>query len=199
MNLSRNNAVILALCTAAWIFVMIRIAGHEPEYTPRQIVAARSDVQEFARRQLNELQQRSFANQREYCGIIIEDESGNLSTLEVFEGDIASCTYENDEKVGHQPVATFHTHGGASIQYDDEAPSFQDLQSDIATRLDGYLATPGGRFWRIDWQSQTANLVCGEGCLAQDPNYTPCPNYEPEGQYDIKRLQKRFRETPSSC
>ena len=199
MNLSRNNILLLAACAAVWLLVVIRIANHEPEYEPREIVAAPADVQAYARQQLNALQRRSFTEQREFCGVIVEDVTGALSTLEVFEGDIASCSYGNAGKVGLNPVATFHTHGGASVRYDDEAPSFQDLQSDIATRLDGYLATPGGRFWRIDWQSQTANLVCGEGCLEQDPNYRPCPAFEPAGQYDVKRLQKRYRETPSGC
>ncbi|GMN01593.1 DUF4329 domain-containing protein [Erythrobacter sp. MTPC3] len=199
MKLTRNNALILIACAAAWIFVMIRVANHEPVYEPREIVAAPAEVERYARQQLNDLQRRSFAEQREFCGVIVEDDRGTLSTLEVFEGDIASCSYENSGKVGLKPVATFHTHGGASVVFDDEAPSFQDLQSDIATRLDGYLATPGGRFWRIDWQSQTANLVCGEGCLEQDPNYRPCPASAPETQYDIKRLQARFRNASATC
>lgn len=199
MKLTRNNTVILAICAVAWLFVVVRMAGYEPEYEPREIVAAPADVQEYARQQLNALQRRSFTEQREYCGVIVEDGTGTLSTLAIYEGDIASCSYENAGEVGLQPVATFHTHGGASIRYDDEAPSFQDLQSDIATRLDGYLATPGGRFWRIDWQSQTANLVCGEGCLEQDPNYRPCPARAPKQQYDIKRLQQRYREGFQGC
>ena len=198
MKLS-STALILIACAAVWAIVTFRLANREPEYAPREIVAAPAAVQEYARQQLNDLQRSSFANQREYCGVIVEDEAGTLSTLEIFEGDIASCSYRNDGRVGVQPVATFHTHGGASVQYDDEAPSFQDFQSDLATRLDGYIATPGGRFWRIDWQSQTANLVCGEGCLTQDPNYQPCPAYEPEQQYDIKRLQRRFRNVPDRC
>ncbi|MFL0356748.1 DUF4329 domain-containing protein [Erythrobacter sp. GH1-10] len=199
MNLSRTNAIILAICALAWVLVVVRIAQHEPVYEPREIVSARDDVQRYARQQLNDLQRRSFHESREFCGVIVEDELGNLSTMSVSEGDIASCQYEYEGRVGITPVASFHTHGGASIRFDDEAPSLQDLQSDIASRMDGYLATPGGRFWRIDWQSQTANLICDEGCLLQDPDYTPCPAHEPAGQYDIKRLQKRFRDTPSRC
>ncbi|QFT77767.1 DUF4329 domain-containing protein [Erythrobacter sp. THAF29] len=199
MNLSRNNTLILAACAVAWVLVVIRIAQHEPVYEPREIVSARSDVQQYAREQLNALQRRSFSEGREFCGVIVENETGELSTMSVSEGDIASCQYEYNGQAGITPVASFHTHGGASIRYDDEAPSLQDLQSDISSRMDGYLATPGGRFWRIDWQSQTANLICGEGCLEQDPEYSPCPAHEPETQYDIKRLQKRFRDTPSRC
>lgn len=197
--LTRNTAMILVLCAIAWVVIVIRIAQHEPAYEPRAITSAREDVQEFARQQLQSLQRRSFSEGREFCGVIVEDAGGKLSTLDVAEGDIANCQYDYQGQVGITPVASFHTHGGASIQYDDEAPSLQDLQSDISSRMDGYLATPGGRFWRIDWQSQTANLICGEGCLAQDPNYRSCPAHEPAAQYDIKRLQKRFRNTPSSC
>lgn len=199
MKLSRNNTIILAVCAVLWLLVVMRIAQHEPVYEPRETVSARSDVQQYAREQLDALQRRSFSEGREFCGVIVENEAGELSTMSVSEGDIASCQYEYDGKVGITPVASFHTHGGASIRYDDEAPSLQDLQSDIASRMDGYLATPGGRFWRIDWQSQTANLICGEACLEQDPKYEPCPAHEPANQYDIKRLQKRFRNTPSRC
>lgn len=197
--LTRNNAIILALCAIAWVLIVIRIARHEPAYEPRTIVAAREDVQEFARQQLQSLQRRSFAEGREFCGVIVEDAGGRLSTMDVAEGDIANCQYKYEGRAGISPVASFHTHGGASIQYDDEAPSLQDLQSDISSRMDGYLATPGGRFWRIDWQSRTANLICGEGCLAQDPKYSACPAHEPASQYDIKRLQKRFRNAPATC
>lgn len=199
MNLSRNNTLILAACAIAWVLVVVRIAHYEPAYEPRETMSPRSDVQRYAREQLDILQRRSFKEGREFCGVIVENKDGELSTASVTEGDIASCQYEYDGQVGITPVASIHTHGGASIRFDDEAPSLQDLQSDIASRMDSYLATPGGRFWRIDWQSQTANLICGEGCLRQDPQYRPCPAFEPAEQYDIKRLQKRFRETPSRC
>lgn len=199
MSITRNNALVLAACAAVWLLIVIRAANHETAYEPREIVAAPAQVQQFARQQLNVLQRRSFAEGREFCGVIVENESGQLSSLSVSEGDIASCQYEYSGEFGVRPVASFHTHGGASNQYDDEAPSLQDLQSDISSRMDGYLATPGGRFWRIDWQSQTANLICDEACLEQDPNYTPCPAYEPASQYDIKRLRRRYRNARSGC
>ncbi len=197
--LTRNTAIILVLCAIAWVLIVVRLANREPAYEPRPIVAAREDVQAFARQQLEGLQRRSFAEGRELCGVIVEDAGGRLSTLDVAEGDIANCQYTYEGRPGITPVASFHTHGGASIRYDDEAPSLQDLQSDISSRMDGYVATPGGRFWRIDWRSQTANLICGEGCLTQDPKYSPCPAHEPADQYDIKRLQQRFRDTPATC
>ncbi|MBD2841959.1 DUF4329 domain-containing protein [Erythrobacter rubeus] len=199
MSITRNNTLILLACAVVWALIVVRAANREPAYEPREVTAARADVQTYARQQLNDLQRRSFSEGREFCGVIVEDERGELSTMSVSEGDIASCQYNFRGRLGVTPVASFHTHGGASLKYDDEAPSLQDLQSDIASRMDGYLATPGGRFWRIDWQSQTANLICGEGCLKMDPSYEPCPAHAPAEQYDLKRLQARYRSTPAYC
>ena len=97
------------------------------------------------------------------------------------------------------PVASFHTHGRFSIRYDGEVPSVVDIQSDVASRTDGYVATPGGRFWHIDYKTAVATLICGEGCLTQDPRYRSCRDDQIAQTYTIAELEERFRNGPTQC
>ena len=97
------------------------------------------------------------------------------------------------------PVASFHTHGRHSDQYDGEVPSTIDIQSDIASGLDGYIATPGGRLWFIDHEQGVARLACGPGCLTQDPSYVPCPGDTIASSYTIEELTRRFSTRRPIC
>ncbi len=103
------------------------------------------------------------------------------------------------ESGGMAPLASFHTHGSHSSDYDSEVPSLTDIQSDISSQTDGYVSTPGGRFWHIDWRKQRAQMVCGEGCLPQDPNYTPCPADALAQQYTLADLNRRARQPVRQC
>ena len=69
------------------------------------------------------------------------------------------------------PVASYHTHGGYAEGYHSELPSGTDMKSDRRLRIDGWVATPGGRLWHVDSDTMTVREVCGRGCLPQDPAY----------------------------
>ncbi|MEE4200140.1 DUF4329 domain-containing protein [Erythrobacter sp.] len=158
-----------------------------------------STVQAFARQQLDALQPASFAGNQELCGIIYETSEGTLGVTRQSEGDVATCDISFFDEPGMVPVASFHTHGSHSPQYDGEVPSLIDIQSDVASGIDGYVATPGGRFWHIDHDSGAARLVCGPGCLAQDPAYVPCADDRIAEIYTAETLAARFTAPRFPC
>ncbi|MEM9501876.1 MAG: DUF4329 domain-containing protein [Pseudomonadota bacterium] len=197
----RSNGFVLTVCAVLWVIIALRVlmnsANAEREYVPP--VASQDAIQSFAKAQLDRLQSRSFSESVEYCGFIWEDGDGNLDTSPVFRGEEATCGYEFQWPLGVKPVAGYHTHGGYDPRFDDEVPSITDMEGDIKSRIDGYVSTPGGRLWRIDWQEETAHQICGEGCLSQDSDYRPCAGYLPEPRYTITSLQARIENDPGQC
>lgn len=197
----RSNGFILTVCAVLWVVLaarfMINAATTEREYIPP--TASQNAIESFVRTQLNSLQARSHAEGVELCGFVYEDEAGNLTTTEVYVGDVDSCSYEFRWPLDVRPVAGYHTHGSYNPQYDDEAPSIFDMEQDIRFRIDGYVSTPGGRFWRIDWQNEKAIQICGEGCLDQDPDYRPCPADRPGRQYTLAELRSRITVNEALC
>lgn len=163
------------------------------------VTVTQEEVQEFARVQLNDLQRQSFAQDIELCGIIFEETGGALGATPAREGDEASCGISYFDEPGMRPVASFHTHAAQNDDYDSEVPSVLDLESDAAAQMDGYVATPGGRFWHIDASEPSANLICGPGCLAQDPTYKPCPASDPQARYSLPELRARQSSFLPSC
>ena len=169
---------------------------------PREYVAPLSsdeEIADYARATLDRLQRQSFASGTEFCGMIYEDGQGRLSATEVTRGDHSACNFSFEWGGENNPVASFHTHGGFHIDYDNEVPSVLDMEQDIKNRVDGFISTPGGRLWRVDWQKERADLMCGEKCLKQDPAYRPCPAYPIERSYTVEQLKKRSDNDPDKC
>lgn len=177
--------------------VAIEAGGDRRAYVPP--ISSQAEIQRFAKTKLGELQERSFVSGVEYCGMIFEDLEGNLSASEVFRGDKSSCGYEFSWAIGQNPVGSFHTHGGFEPEFDNEVPSLTDLESEIESQVHGYVSTPGGRFWHVDWQEETVTQVCGERCLPQDKKYRACPAYAPSSEYDEDSLRDRMKTDPTVC
>jgi len=196
---ARTTAVLFALCALAWVVIVARAFINVKGPEDFVITVSQSEVQAFAREQLDALQPQSFAQNIELCGIIFERSDGTLGASTTREGEEASCGVAYFDEPGMRPVASFHTHAAQSDIYDSEVPSVLDLDSDAASGMDGYVATPGGRFWRVDARGPTAILICGPGCLAQDPNYRPCPALEPKPRYSRDDLITRQRSGLLPC
>lgn len=146
-----------------------------------------------ARGVLLQLQARSFAENREYCGYIGRLPDGRLTATEVTRGDAWGCLSRADESRFVGIVASFHTHAGFERTADSEVPSSDDVRGDMAEGLNGYVATPGGRLWYIDGRRGVATQVCGPGCMGQDPDFRP-GNAGPIAQsYTLQQLQARER------
>lgn len=196
---SRNTTIILALCALAWAVIVLRAYTNVKDADDFVITVSQDEVQAFARTQLNALQQQSFAEDIELCGIIFERSDGSLGSSPPRPGDEASCGIAYFDEPGMRPVASFHTHAAHNEKYDSEVPSLLDLESDVASGMDGYVATPGGRFWRVNAQAEEAIQICGPGCLAQDPQYKPCPALAPEPHYSRADLVARMEGAFAGC
>ena len=198
MNRSTTQ-IIYALCAIAFVVIIARAYSNVKGPDALQAVLPQEEVQSFAKEQLNAVQTRSFSENIELCGIIFEDDEAQLGMGRRTGGDEASCDLIYYDEPGMVPVASFHTHGAYGPQYDSEVPSIQDIKSDMASGIDGYIATPGGRFWHVDHKTGLARMVCGEGCMLQDPGYRSCSSDRIEETYTIQTLQERFQAPDPIC
>lgn len=194
-----TNQLLYGLCAIAALVAVVRVFMNVKGPEDFETTVSAEQVQGFARAQLSELQAQSFAQDMEFCGIIFEDREGRLGTTPIVSGEQASCDIAYFDEPGMAPVASYHTHGGYSDEYDSEVPSMQDFDSDVATGLDGFIATPGGRFWRIDATEEVAIQLCGAGCLQQDTRYKPCDAETPREQYTRAELVQRRTNANGQC
>ena len=139
MGDASTNRLLYAACAIAFAVVLFNQVTRERP-PARERVVATDTLTRYARSTLEGLQQRSLANNQEYCGVIFEDESGNLQTSKIFEGGRAECALDWGVPLGNYVVASFHTHGGFDSDYDSERPSLDDLATDIDARIDGFIA-----------------------------------------------------------
>ena len=199
MFTGRYNTLIYTAIAILWVVIVVRAAFDRKQPEDFIVTATQSDVQAFAMTQLEAMQTRSFAEKVELCAIIYEDSKGDLDITDVIAGDEATCDLRYFDRPGMAPLASIHTHGAFDEGYDSEVPSLIDLEGDIADEIDGYVATPGGRLWRIDWQKARAQLVCPEGCLQQDTAYLACPNDAIATTYSLAQLTARNLRPVVNC
>lgn len=195
----RNAKLIYAAIAIIWVVIVVRTAFNAKDPEDFVVTAAQSEVQAFAREQLSAMQVRSLAENVELCAIIFEDSNGELGASKVREGNEAECDLRYFDEPGMAPLASMHTHGAFDQDYDSEVPSLIDIEGDIASQLDGYVATPGGRLWHIDWREERAKLVCREGCLEKDPAYRACPDDAIAPAYSVSQLTRRARMIFEEC
>lgn len=149
-----------------------------------------ADVLALARKTLNNLQKNSIKGRREYCGYIARDRNKALVATRARPGTQASCMMPPVPR-GLVPIATYHTHGAFDLGYDNETPSYQDLQSDIDANLNGFISTPGGRLWYSDKDARAVRLLCNARCLITDPRYSERRHGPVEETYSLKDLARR--------
>lgn len=147
----------------------------------------------FARDILSGIQENSFAANREYCGMIGLDQDGRLVASRPRKGRVDSCL-PRDPRDAVEIIASYHTHGGFGADYDSEVPSTTDVIGDMDEGVDGYVSTPGGRFWFIDGQTGVARLICSLGCLPQDPDFVPGVWGKIRARYTLSDLERREAE-----
>lgn len=107
---------------------------------------------------------------REVCGYILRHPNGAYSSTKASWGGHATCaSFPVDPSV--EVVSSWHTHAAWATDYDGEVPSIQDVEGDMNQGINGWVGTPGGRLWFVDWQIGVARQYCGWGCLPSDPNF----------------------------
>lgn len=146
-------------------------------------------VQALAIETLNGLQPRSIENSREYCGDIVEID-GVMQVTEITEGDHDSCTLEGIDDENVIILASFHTHGGHDPDYESEVPSTDDYAGSDESDVYEFVSTPGGRVWLIDPFQDEMFLICGVGCVYQDPNYDPSDHGDIPDELTLKELEE---------
>ncbi|PYE84763.1 uncharacterized protein DUF4329 [Pseudoroseicyclus aestuarii] len=159
--------------------------------TMPQAAAAQTQTEiDFVKDMFRPMQQDSFAKRREYCGVIGYDETGELVATEAAPGTIDSCdlTFPEDIAV----IASYHTHGSFEIPYYNEMPSEIDMLSDQAMRVNGWIATPGGRLWYIDSRAMIARQICGVGCLPIAPGFYKAQAGDVAEEYSYDELVDRL-------
>lgn len=124
----------------------------------------------LARQVLSDILPTSIAENLEYCGVIGLNQSGRLVASQPTRGDEGSCLSDVPSNIMVE-TASYHTHGAFSPDYVNEVPSVDDIEADMADGVDGYIATPGGRFWYNDIEAEEIYQICGLGCLPSDPNF----------------------------
>lgn len=134
----------------------------------------------------------SFAQNTEICGYIGRDPQGNLFTTENAPGLEAECILPTPP-ANMTLLASYHTHGTYSPEYDSEFPTTTDMASDRAADIDGYISTPGGRLWHVDSDTMVVRELCGIGCLPMDPNYRPDEIGRIRTSYSYAALQQHER------
>ncbi|WP_415920231.1 DUF4329 domain-containing protein [Tateyamaria sp. SN6-1] len=137
----------------------------------------------------NDIQPRSIADGREYCGLIGVDANGSYVATEPVRGRQASCLPPDPRFVDFTVLASYHTHGAWHPDFLSEVPSFDDMRTDIEDGTDGYIATPGGRFWYVNARRQVARQICGRSCLVDDPGYQPDPDFDIRQTYTLNDLR----------
>ena len=123
--------------------------------------SSRKEAQHNAAREvLNNINPTSVRQNREHGGWIYRTPDGRYTYTKPVQGDVASVTLDpRTVPAGNTITATYHTHGGNDPRYLNEQFSPQDISSDRALGVDGYLGTPGGKFlWHDNANNQIHNL-----------------------------------------
>ncbi len=141
---------------------------------------------------LDKLQPRSIADNREYCGFMGLDTRGEFRATDPEPGVSESCeiTIFPDE---FEVIASYHTHSAYDFDLDSEVPSTDDVLSDAEDRTFGYISTPGGRIWLVDWRQRSARQLCGIGCVTPDPEFVPGVAGEIPQSVTLRDLRRRER------
>jgi len=141
---------------------------------------------------LSQLQDRSFKENREYCGYLGRDSAGKIKSSVAYKGRTDSCDARFPEDL--DVFASFHTHGGFLEDASSEVPSVNDMEADEEEGVDGYVSTPGGRLWYIDTTDMITSQVCGLGCLKRDPKFVEGADGRVLQSYTYEELVVRERD-----
>lgn len=144
-----------------------------------------------ARAAFAEYQATSFETDREVCGYFGYDADGAFLATEPVVGDIDSCLVETIPDALVEIVASYHTHSSFDTLSDSEVPSSDDLVADMSEQVFGYIGTPGGRFWLVDWREGSAQQLCGLYCLSSDADFIEGDAGPIAQSYTLDELRER--------
>ncbi len=138
---------------------------------------------------LDGLQPLSIRENREYCGFLGRDGTGQMVATAPVQGTAFGCEIDWPEEI--EVLASYHTHAAFDQMADSEVPSSDDVAGDMSDMIDGYVSTPGGRVWRVDGETGVARQVCGVGCVFVDPEFVHGRAGRIEAEYSLEALRRR--------
>ena len=103
-------------------------------------------VDRFVLTQFDRVQPKSIEENRQYCGLIAFDADAKLRATKPKAGTAKGCQ-PGGAPAGWDVIATFRTHGAFLDNAGSEVPTAAELKRSIASKVDDYVATPGGRVW----------------------------------------------------
>lgn len=179
---------ILSLCLALGLSACVTQDVSTIRMAPRALPQTQTEIV-FVSALLNDIQPDSIAQDREYCGLIGVDETGAYVATEPRRGRKSTCLPPDPAFANFTVLASYHTHASSSPEYFTEVPSFDDIRTDIEDGTDGYIATPGGRFWYVNARAQRASQICGLNCLVPDPTHVDDPDFPVFQTYTLDDLR----------
>ncbi|MBS9716565.1 DUF4329 domain-containing protein [Pseudohalocynthiibacter aestuariivivens] len=135
------------------------------------------------------LNQRSVEIDREFCGFLYYDGRGQIAATRASKGGTHSCMPVRPDG-DYVIFSSYHTHAAYDPNSLNEYPSAQDVEGDFANRHNGYVATPGGRLWFIDFKKQIARQICDYRCLPFDSSYREPRRERPKSAVTLHELQR---------
>lgn len=150
---------------------------------------------------LTQAQALSLANNREYCGYIAFNAADKLQFTAPIRGDIESCEPPVVPD-SWELIASYHTHGALDPAEPDanfELPSSDDLISDSEEGVDGYLSTPGGRFWFIDTVDELVILLGDTGYFEPDQLFVEDIDCPLQAEYSFEDIFVMEDEELAAC
>jgi Domain of unknown function (DUF4329) len=191
VSLDKTKNTVIVLCTfLTFVSSDTTVAGE------RELLENKID--QFAASHLDTVQEKSFKDGHEYCGLIFYNRAGELKVSKEKKGQIDSCV-PDDVSEEFNIIASYHTHGSANLDADTEVPSYDDLDADIEEGINGYIATPGGRLWLNNAKIQKSIMLCGKGCLKADSRFVECMAIFPEKEYTLDSLVSREENDTGEC
>ena len=155
-------------------------------------------VDRFALAHFDKIQPKSIRENRAYCGLIGFDSEGILKATPAEPGTGRSCQ-PTPVPTGFEILATYRTLGAFGGMTGGELPAAAHLETDFAQRLDGYVATPGGRVWLNLASERLTYQVCGRGCVPSDAAAHPCKKFAPKVEYTVLQLRQIEAKAPDPC
>lgn len=179
----------------ALMLIVLMLPGLALAQSRSQVV---DGVDRFVLTQFDRIQPKSIAENRPYCGLVAFDAGAKLVATKPRAGTATGCE-PGSAPAGWDVIATFRTHGAFLDDAESEVPTAAELKRSIATKIDDYVATPGGRVWLNLPAEGLTYQVCGRGCVKRDPAARSCKSFIPLIQYTLKELQAREKQPAKGC
>jgi len=168
----------------------MRFASLALALIPFSLAAQERGEVDLAMEVLSAAQLISIRHNLEFCGYLGFDRAGEIRSSNWVQGEVDACLplWPEDLDV----VASWHTHAAFDVGAWSEVPTVMDIEADEDEGVDGYVSTPGGRFWFVDTEAMEVVQLCDPGeCVPVDPDFVRGSEGEIWQSYTYQELLDR--------